>query len=85
MELQNQFIFLSGSGGIGQFHLTKTIYNVVSKSLLFNYKEAEKPCVLLLELTGISTVNIGGTTFTLHWKSNQEQSWLETKQRVIKK
>ena len=54
--------FLSGSGTAGKFHLVKTIYNVVSKSLLFHYKEPEKLCILLLELTGISAVNIAGTT-----------------------
>lgn len=53
--------FLSGSGTAGKFHLVKTIYNVVSKSLLFHYKEPEKR-ILLLELTGISAVNIAGTT-----------------------
>ena len=55
-------IFHLGSGGTGKFHLIKAIYNIVSKSLLFNHKEAEKPCVLLLQVTRISAVNIGGTT-----------------------
>ena len=40
----------------------KTIYQVVSKELLYHSKEPDKPCVVLLGPTGISTVNIGGTT-----------------------
>ena len=40
----------------------KTIYQVVSNELLYHSKEPDKPCVVLLGPTGISTVNIGGTT-----------------------
>ena len=55
-------IFLSGSGGTGKSHLVKTIYNAVSSTFLLRSKDAEKPRVLLLGPTGISAVNIGGTT-----------------------
>ena len=55
-------IFLSGSGGTGKSHLIKTIYQVVSKELLYHAKDPEKLRVLLLDPTGISAVNIGGTT-----------------------
>ena len=55
-------IFLSGSGGTEKSHLIKTIYQDVSKELLYHAKDPEKPRVLLLDPTGISAVNIGGTT-----------------------
>ena len=45
-----------------EFHLVKTIYQIVSKELLYHSKEHDKLRVLLLGPTGISTVNIGGTT-----------------------
>ena len=55
-------IFLSGSGGTGKSHLVKMIYNAISKILIYHCKDPEKPRVLLLGSTGISAVNIGGTT-----------------------
>ena len=42
--------------------MVKTIYQVVSKELLYHSKEPDKPRVLLLGPIGISAVNIGGTT-----------------------
>ena len=42
--------------------MVKTINQVVSKELLYQSKEPDKPCVLLLGPTGISAVNIGETT-----------------------
>ena len=53
--------FLSRSRGTGKSHLVKVIYNVISKTLLYHWKDPEKPKVLLLGPTGISAVNIGGT------------------------
>ena len=55
-------ILFSGSGGTGKSHLVKVIYNAISKTLLYHCKDPEKPRVLLLGPTGISAVNIGGTT-----------------------
>ena len=55
-------IFLSGSGGKGKSHLVKTIYQAVSKELSYHGGDPDKPRVLLLGPTGISSVNIGGTT-----------------------
>ena len=40
----------------------KGIYNAISKTLLYHRKDPEKSRVLLLGPTGISAVNIGGTT-----------------------
>ena len=56
------YIFLSGIGGTGKSHLVKVIYNAISKTLLYHCKDPEKPRVLLHGPTGISAVNIGGTT-----------------------
>ena len=53
------YIFLSGTG---KSHLVKVIYNALSKTLLYHCKDPDKPRVLFLGPTGISAVNIGGTT-----------------------
>ena len=55
-------IFLSGSGGTDKSHLVKVICNSISKTFLYHCKDPDKPRVLLLGPTGISAVNIGGTT-----------------------
>ena len=62
LQINSVHIFLSGSGGTGKSHLIKTIYQVVSTELLYHSKEPDKPRVLVLGPTGISAVNIGGTT-----------------------
>ena len=56
------YIFLSDSGSTIKSHLMKIIYNAILKTLLYHCKDPEKPRVLLLGPTGISAVNIGGTT-----------------------
>ena len=56
------YICISGSGGTGKSHLVKVIYNAISRTLLYHCKDPEKPRVLLLGPTGISALNIGGTT-----------------------
>ena len=55
-------IFPSSSEGAGKSHLVKVIYNAILKTLLYHYKDTEKPRVLLLGPTGISAVNVGGIT-----------------------
>ena len=52
------YIFFSDSGGTGKSHLVKVIYNAISKTLLYHFKDPEKPRVLLLGPTGISAVNM---------------------------
>ena len=61
-DVEPVHIFLSGSGGTAKSHLVKVIYNAISKILLYHCKYPEKPRVLLLGPTGISALNIGGTT-----------------------
>ena len=55
-------IFPSVSGGTGKSHLVKVIYSAITKTLPYHCKDPEKPRVFLLGPTGISAVNIGGTT-----------------------
>ena len=55
-------IFLSGSGGTGKSYLVKVIYNAISKTLFYHYKDPEKHRVFMLGSTRISEVNIGGIT-----------------------
>ena len=53
-------IFVSGSGGVGKSHLIKTMFQSVSKTLLFHATNPEKPRVLLLAPTGVAAINIDG-------------------------
>ena len=61
-DVEPVHLFISCSGGTGKSHLVRVIYHAISKTLLYRCKEPEKPIALLLGPTGISTVNIGGTT-----------------------
>ena len=69
-------IFLSGSSGTVKSRLVKAIYNVISKTLLYHCKHPEKPRILLLAPTGVSVINIGGTTIHSGLELNLEQSYL---------
>ena len=55
-------ISLSGSGGTGKFHVIKTIFQTLTKKLLYHSNNSDKIRVLLLAPTGISAVNIKGAT-----------------------
>ena len=55
-------LFLTGGGGCGKSHLIKTIFQAVSKVLLYHGTNPEKPRVLLLAPTGVASININGTT-----------------------
>ena len=61
-DVEPVYIFLSGSGGTSKSHLVKVIHSTTSRTLFYHCKDTEKPRVLLLVSTGISAVNIGGTT-----------------------
>ena len=62
MDMMLSQCTVSGSGETDKSHLVKAIYNAISKALLYHCKDPEKPRVLLLGPTGISVVNIDGTT-----------------------
>ena len=59
-DLELVHIFLSGSGGTVEFCESNIQRHI--KKMLYHCKDPEKPRVLLLGPTGISTVNIGGNT-----------------------
>ena len=61
-DVEPVHIFLLGNGGTGKSNLVKVIYNAISKTLLYHCKDPEKLKVLLLGPTGISAVNIAGTS-----------------------
>ena len=55
-------LFLSGRSGTGKSHVIKTIFQALTKTLLYHSNNPEKVRVLLLGPIGISAVNINGTT-----------------------
>ena len=61
-KLQSFHLFLTGGSGCGKSHLIKTVYQSVSKLLLYRGERPDKPRVLLLAPTGDSSININGTT-----------------------
>ena len=54
-EVQSLNLFLTGRGGCGKSHLIKTVYQSVSKLLLYHGESPDKPRVLLLVPTGVSS------------------------------
>ena len=61
-DVEPVYIFLSVSGGTSKSHLVNVTHSTTPRTLLYHCKDTEKPRVLLLGPTGISAVNIGGTT-----------------------
>ena len=55
-------IFITGKDGCGKFHLTKSIYQSITKTLGYHGKDIKKPQVMLLSPTDVAAINIGGTT-----------------------
>ena len=55
-------ISISDSGVTGKSHAVKTIFYALTKFLLYDSNNPEKERMLLLGSTGISAVNINGST-----------------------
>ena len=55
-------MFLTGGGGCGKSHLLKTVYQLVTKLLLYRSGDLDKPSVLVLAPTGVAAINMNGTT-----------------------
>ena len=55
-------IFLTGGAGVGKSHLIKTIFMSIRKLLSFKGGDPEKPRILILAPTGVTAINIDGTT-----------------------
>ena len=77
LKPQSFHISISNSGGTGNSHAVKTIFYALTKFLLYDSNNPEKERVILLGSTGISTVNINGSTnhsvvgITSHEKYNK--------------
>ena len=50
------------AGGAGKYHLIKCICNCLSKNLVYNGEELEKPRVIKIAPTRIASINIEGKT-----------------------
>ena len=61
-EIEPFYLFLTGGGGVGKSHLLTTIYNAVSKELIYKGNEPSKSRILVLAPTGVAAVNVNGTT-----------------------
>lgn len=55
-------IFISGGAGVRKSHLVKTITLFLSKTFNLHSETPEKLKILLLAPTGVSAININGTT-----------------------
>ena len=55
-------MLILGRAGIGKSHLIKPIFIVLSKLLIYERGNPDKPRTLLLALTGLEVVNVGVTT-----------------------
>ena len=55
-------MFLRSAGGAGKYHLIKCICNCLSKNLVYNGEELEKPRVIKIAPTRIASINIEGKT-----------------------
>ena len=61
-EVEPVHLFITVGGGCGKSHLLRTIYQAISKTLMYNGGDPDKPRILSLAPTGVSAVNIDGTT-----------------------
>lgn len=61
-EIKPIYLFLTGGGGSGKSHLVKTIYHTLVKTFRRIVNNPELPTVLLMAPTGVSAINIEGTT-----------------------
>ena len=60
-QVKSVHLFIADVGGCGKSNLLRTIYQAVTKTLMYNCGDPDKPRILLLALTGVATVNIDGT------------------------
>lgn len=61
-EVKPIYLFITGGAGAGKSHLIKTIYHTAAKTFRHACKNPELPTVLLMAPTGVSAININGTT-----------------------
>ena len=58
-------LFITGGAGSGKSHWIKTVYQMATQTFKQVSENPEKPSVLLLAPTGISAINISGTTINM--------------------
>ena len=58
-------LFITGGAGAGKSHLMKLIHQMATQTFKKVSENPEKPSVLLLGPTGISAINISGTTINI--------------------
>ena len=77
-------ISISDTGVTGKSHAIKTIFYALTKFLLYDSNNPEKERMLLLGSTGISTVNINGSTnhSVVGIRSHEKYNKLGHKQKV---
>ena len=61
-EVNPVHLFITDGGGCGKSHLLRTIYQAVTKTLMYNSGDPDKARVLLLAPAGVAAVNIDGAT-----------------------
>ena len=61
-EFKPIYLFITVGAGAGKSHLIKTIYHTAVKTFRHATSNPELPSVLLMDPTGVSAINIGGTT-----------------------
>ena len=61
-EVKPIYLFITGGAGAGKSHLIKTIYHTAAKTFRHACRNPELPILLLMAPTGVSAININGTT-----------------------
>ena len=61
-EIKPIYLFITGGGGSGKSHVINAIYHTAVKTFRHVTTNTDLPTVLLMAPTGVSAINIGGTT-----------------------
>ena len=65
-KLTRLTLFLTGFAGTGKSFVVRLLFDHLTK--LFSFKNPAREKVILLALTSIAAINIGGTTFRVSLK-----------------
>ena len=61
-KVKSFHIFITGSAGVGNSRLIKTIFLPLNKVFGYKGSDADKPRILFLAPTGVATITINKTT-----------------------
>ena len=67
------YLFMTGGGGSRNSDLIKTVSHTVAKTYRHAPKNPEKPTALLAATTGVTAINIDGTTINTALISNTKK------------